>query len=107
MNPEEIQHWKEDVNHHLETLEMMVNDRKTLKNLIEAHLKLCFNWDNIEYNKDFSVITLKWKRNVNPIIKAENIKKLLFDWEISADYDDEAFKIVVVKVYPWGVYNSP
>lgn len=101
-----LEEWRIDVGHHLETLDMLINDRKILKNLIEEHLKSCFDWNDIEYNKDFSVITLKWERKVNPIIHHDKISELGLDWEIATDYDDGAFPIIVVKVYPFGVIGE-
>ena len=103
MNSEQLADWRIDVGHHLETLEMMINDRKILKNLMEEHLKSVFHYDDIEYNRDFSVITLKWEKHTNPIINHDAIRDFGMDWEISTGYDDRAFSIVVVKVYPFGV----
>lgn len=98
-----LSEWKEAVSIHMDALDTLINDRKILKNSIEEHLKLCFEWDDIEYNRDFSVITLKWQYNHNPVIKHDKICQLDMDWIIRADYDDEAFRIVVVEIYPFGI----
>ena len=102
-NLEELENWRDAVGIHMDALDTIINDRKILKNSIEAHLKSCFDWDDIEYNKDFTVITLKWEYGHNPVIRHENISELNMDWIIRADYDDEAFRIVVVEVYPFGI----
>lgn len=99
----ELETWKNAVSIHLDSLESIIEDRKILKNSIETHLKSCFDWDDIEYNKDFTVITLKWEYNHNPVIRHENISELNMDWIIRADYDDKAFRIVIVEVYPFGI----
>lgn len=106
MNPEELNGWRKSVNNHIEYLNALVEARKILKNQIEEHLKSIFQWNDIEYNRDFSVIKLKWDYGHNPVIKAENIDKLGMDWIISAEYDDKANRIVVVEVYPWGVQEG-
>lgn len=103
MTPDDLQQWKNNVNTHIDYLNCIVDARKSLKKTIEDHLRVCFNWDDIEYNRDFSVITLKWDKENNPIIRAENISELSMDWIIRADYDDSAFRIVVIEIYPWGL----
>ena len=102
----ELETWKKAVNEHIDMLNSLVDDRKSLKKSIEEHLKSCFEWDDIEYNRDFSVITLKWDKDTSPVIYHDKISELGMDWSIHADYDENAFKIIVVEVYPWGV-ESP
>ena len=103
MNTDELSSWRDGVNEHISMVDTLVNDRKILKNLIEEHLKQFFDWDSIEYNKDFSEITMKWDKDCHPIIKHEKINELMMDWCISVGYDDNAFRIVVIEVYPFGL----
>lgn len=106
MNSDELQSWKEAVGIHLEHLDALINDRKTLKNSLIEHLKSCFDWDDIEFNKNLSKVELTWEYGHNPIIKHENIGQLGMDWIIRADYDDSANRIVVIEVYPFGIKES-
>lgn len=103
MTPNELEQWRKAVDVHMESLQTIIDDRKTLKNSMEAHLKTVFDWDDIEYNKDFTVITLKWKRDTHPIVDKDRICQLNMHFLIRADYDDNAFKIVVIDVYPFGI----
>lgn len=95
--------WKLAVEDHIAHLDQLVVDRDILKNEIEKHLSQFFDWEEIEYNRDFSVIKLKWAYGESPVIKADKISDLNMDWIISADYDDKANRIVLIEVYPWGV----
>lgn len=99
---EEIRVWRNDVMTHTRTVETIVHDRVILKSCIEEHLKQFFNWDKIEYDRIFNKITLKWSKENNPIIRHDKIHELGMDWEIRTDYDDEAFGIVAIDVYPFG-----
>lgn len=98
--------WKKAVDEHIAILDQTIEDRNALKQCIEEHLSQFFDWDDIEYNRDFSVITLKWEKDVNPVIKSETISKIGMDWIIKTGRDDGAFSIVEIEVYPWGVEES-
>jgi hypothetical protein len=102
MDSDEFKQWQDAVLLHCQERDRIVNDRRELKSLFEAHLKQFFDFDSIEFDKDFNVITLKWKKDVSPIIK-DNIGELGMEWVISSGYDDMAFGIVVVEVYPFGM----
>ena len=97
MSPEELGKWKRCVDEHIKDLDAVVDDRKTLKNLIVEHLKSYFEWDEIEFNRDFSVIRLLWKRNI-PVIKHEKMREFDMDWIIIPNYES-----VLIKIYPWGL----
>lgn len=106
MEFEELSAWREGVQEHMIALDVLVNDRKILKKHLENHLHQVFDWDDIEYNKDFTVVSLKWDTNHQPVIKNENLEKLQMDMEIKASYDDCANRIVVIDVYPFGCEGS-
>ena len=98
--------WKKAVDEHISILDQTIEDRNTLKKSIEEHLSQFFEWEEIEYNRDFTVITLSWAYGVSPVIKADKISDLKMDWIINADYDDKANRIVTVEIHPWGVEDS-
>ena len=102
MNLEEFRQWQDAVCIHCKERDRIVDDRRELKSLLETHLKQFFSYDSIEFDKDFNKITLKWAKEVSPVIRS-NIKELGMEWIISTGYDDMAFNIVVVEVYPFGV----
>lgn len=102
MNTEEFKQWQDAVLMHCQERDRIVNDRIELKKVLEAHLQQFFKYDSIDFDKDFNKITLKWSKEVSPVIK-ENIKDLGMEWIISTGHDDMAFNIVVVEVYPFGV----
>ena len=102
MNPEEFKQWQDAVCIHCKERDRIVDDRRELKSLLETHLREFFNYDSIEFDKDFNKITLKWEKGVNPIIR-ENIGELGMQWILSTGHDDQAFNIVVVEVYPFGI----
>ena len=58
---------------------------------------------SIDFKTDLSEILIIYPREVNPIIKPEKIHKLGMDWIIEAGYDKDAYRIVVIKLYPFGV----
>ena len=101
-----LENWRKAVDEHISIVDQTIEDRNTLKQSIEEHLSQFFNWDDIEYNRDFSVITLKWEKDVNPVIKSETISKIGMDWIIKTGRDDGAFSIVEIEVYPWGVEET-
>lgn len=101
-----LENWRKAVGEHISILDQTIEDRNVLKQSIEEHLSQFFDWDDIEYNRDFSVITLKWEKDVNPVIKSETISKIGMDWIIKTGRDDRAFSIVEIEVYPWGVEES-
>ena len=98
--------WKKAVDEHIAILDQTIEDRNALKHSIEEHLSQFFEWEEIEYNRDFTVITLKWAYGDSPVIKADKISDLKMDWIINADYDDKANRIVLIEVYPWGVKET-
>ena len=101
-----LENWRKAVDEHISILDQTVEDRNTLKKSIEEHLSQFFDWDNIEYNRDFSIITLKWEKDVNPVIKSETISKIGMNWIIKTGRDDGAFAVVEIEVYPWGVEET-
>jgi len=103
MNKEQFQEWQKGVKEHISHLNNTVEERKILKEILENHLKQFFNFDEIEYDREFQKILLKWDRIANPVIRNDNIGNLGMDWIIRADYDDQAFRIVVIEIYPFGL----
>ena len=95
--------WKLAVEDHIAHLDQLIVDRTILKDEIEKHLAQFFEWDSIDHNRDFSIITLSWEKDVSPVIKSDKISELGMDWIIKTGRDDHAFSIIVVEVYPWGV----
>lgn len=102
MDSEEFRQWQDAVLLHCQERDRIVNDRRELKSLLEAHLQQFFKYDSIEFDKDFNKIELKWKSGVNPVIRT-GIDDLGMEWIIKASTDDKAFRIVVVELYPFGV----
>ena len=106
MNRDELELWREAVFVHSKQRDDLVNDRKEIKSRLEAHLKQFFSFDEIEYcDFDFNKIELKFKRDVSPVIP-KNIGELNMDWIISTGYDDKAFSIVVIEIYPFSIIEE-
>ena len=103
MNLQEFRNWQDDVRDHIESLTTLTNDRRMLKENLENHLREFFNFKEIEYDRDFTKIILKWDKNSTPVIFNDKISELHMDWVISSAYDDMANRIVVVEVYPFGI----
>ena len=103
MNLQEFRNWQDDVRDHIESLTTLTNDRRMLKENLENHLREFFNFREIEYDRDFTKIILKWDKNSTPVILNDKISELHMDWVISSAYDDMANRIVVVEVYPFGI----
>ena len=101
-----LENWRKAVDEHISIVDQTIRDRDVLKQSIEEHLSRFFRWDNIEYNRDFSIIKLKWAYGEAPIIKADTISDLGMDWVIEADYDDKANRIVLVEIHPWGIKEN-
>ena len=102
MNPQELEMWKKGVSEHLDLVDQVINERVSLKTLFKEHLKEFFDFNEIDFSRNFDVITLKWEKDANPIIKS-NISQLGMDWEITTGRDDSAFSVVEVIVYPFGI----
>lgn len=103
MDKERLEQWKDGVMEHCKYVQDMIKQRKLLKEHIEEHLSQFFDWESIEYSKDFDVITLTWAYGHNPIIYHDKIGELNMDWTIKAEYDDKAFRVVVIEVHPFGI----
>ena len=101
-----LENWRKAVDEHISIVDQTIRDRDVLKKSIEEHLGRFFDWDSIDYNRDFTVITLSWEKDVNPVIKSENISDLGMDWIIKTGRDSRAFAIVEIEVYPWGIKEN-
>ena len=106
MEESELSAWREGVMEHINTVDTIVNDRKILKTHIKNHLLQFFDFDEWRCNRDFSVITLVWDKDKNPVIRNDKIDELGMDWIIHVGYDAQAFKRVEVTVYPFGIVEE-
>lgn len=103
MNLEDFRIWQDGVMEHIHSLDILVNDRKLLKQMFEEHLSQFFDWDDIEYDREFNKITLLYKENEGAVIKSENMKDLHMDWIVSPDIDKYANRIIRIELYPFGL----
>lgn len=104
MDKESLRKWQDAVMLNCQALETVLNDRVTLKDLMEEHLKEFFEgYVLIEFDKDFNKITLKWEYQHDPIIKVDRIKDLGMDFIISHSYDSKYGEGVVLELYPFGL----
>ena len=99
MDDVNLETWKKGVSVHLGHVNSIIEDRKSLKDLLESHLKRFFDYDYIETDREFKVITLTWSHGRTLSIESNIIDMLGMDWKIKTD---EANRIVV-EVYPFGV----
>ena len=102
MDLNEIGNWKNAVEIHVDQVKAIVEDRKTLKNLMEGFLKAYFNFDEIEFNNDFSKISLLWDFPNEPTFTQEQIKDFPFEWKVNSNRSDD----VQIDIYPWGLKDS-
>lgn len=103
MNKEELRAWQDGVMEHCRMVNTVMDDRMALKKLIEEHLSQFFDWDDIEYGKDFNTITLAWKYGTDPIIKIKNLMNLEMDFIISHGFTKELGDGARVILYPFGL----
>lgn len=103
MNPEKYDNWINAVKEHMNMLDTLISDRNTLKIMFEEHLRKFFDYDDIEYNRDFTKITLKYNPEHNVFINPKKLDGLLMDFEVSANYNDKAERIINIQLYPFGV----
>lgn len=103
MNKEEFENWQIGVKEHLFNLNTLIEERVLLKKYLENHLQQFFDFEEIEYDKDFKKIKLMWSEKSSPIINHKNIGNLMMDWIIKSGYNDKADKVIIVEVYPFGV----
>ncbi|WP_458456483.1 hypothetical protein [Methanobrevibacter sp.] len=103
MNQDNFDTWINAIKEHINMLDNLINDRRMLKDMIETHLREFFDYDDIEYNRDFSKITLTFKPKHHVIINPENLVGLLMDFEVIPAYDDNAERIIQIHVYPLGM----
>lgn len=99
----DLEKWKRGVEEHIEVVDQTLKDRKLLKESFEEHLSKVFDWNEISYNRDFTVIKLYYEYGVSPIIRSDKVSELGMDWLIKSDYDCKANRVVVIEVYPWGI----
>lgn len=102
MNIEQLDQWNQAVDEHMSMLESLINDRIALKSMFNEHLRKFFDYDSIEYSKDFKVITLRWDYGRNVSIDNDTISNLGMGWVISTEFTDKLGYGVVVTVYPFG-----
>ena len=104
MNFEDLKTWKSGVEELLKELDRLVDTRNQFIELMKSHIDQCFQgYKTIEFKNDLSEITITYEQGHNPIIRPEHIHKLGMDWLIEAGFDDKAFRIVVIKLYPFGL----
>ena len=104
MNSKELDMWKNGVDEHLQLVKQVVDERIALKTHMEEHLRGFFDgFVEIDFSQNLDVISLKWAYETSPIIKNDIIGNLGMDWEITTDYNDDAFKVVVIRIYPFGI----
>lgn len=103
VNLEELEYWKEGVFDYSKNLKNVVEDRAKLKDLLEEHLSQFFSWDKIFFDREFNRIRLYYKKDVGAVIKSDKMSELGMDWIVQPDYDDKAFKIIRIDVYPFGL----
>ena len=103
MNAEQLSIWRKAVNENVSSVEKLVDDRIALKQLFEEHLRIFFDYDDIEYDKDFHRIALKWENGRSPIIDNEIISQLGMDWCVSHKFDEALGDGVVIELYPFGM----
>lgn len=104
MNSKELDLWRNGVDEHLELVKQVVDERVALKTHIESHLRDFFDgFSEIDFSQKLDVITLKWDYKVSPIIKTDVIADLGMDWIITNGYNDDAFNVIVIEVYPFGI----
>ena len=106
MNHDELDLWREAVFIHCKERDELVNDRREIKSRLEAHLKKFFSFDEIVYcDFNFNKIELKFDKDVSPVIP-QNIGELGMEWIISTGYDNKAFSIIVIEIYPFGINEN-
>lgn len=103
MNTEQLDQWGQAINEHMVMVDSLINDRITLKNMFSEHLRQFFDYDSIEYSKDFRSISLRWDYGRNVSIDNDTISNLGMDWLISTEFTDKLGYGVVVTVYPFGL----
>lgn len=102
MNQDELYSWIDDVEKHCQAMEIMVNDRVILKQAITNHLSKYFDFDDIKFSNDFSVITLKWSYSKGLVINPQNLEGLGMEFTVSHKFDDMYGDGIVVELYPFG-----
>lgn len=103
MNKEEIEMWKDGVMEHCHSISVIAKDRKTIKKMMVDHLSQFFEWDVIEFDKNFNTITMAWEYSTDPIIKLDKIKELGMDFIIGHRFFKELGDGVTITVYPFGL----
>lgn len=98
-----LDQWNQAVDEHMTMLNSLIDDRITLKNMFSAYLRQFFDYDSIDYSRDFRVITLRWEEDRNVSIDNDTISNLGMDWLISTEFTDKLGYGVVVIVYPFGL----
>ena len=99
MNEKVLDAWIKATGEHIEMISTIVKDRRLLKDMIEDHLSQFFDWDDIEYDRDFSEITLTFK---DELVIKKDTSKLLMPFRIYGTYD----KCIKVEVYPKGLIEG-
>ena len=99
MNQSEFLSWVDCVQSHMDLVDEMVEDRVSLKEKLENHLSQFFDFEEIEFNRDFSKVTL-WIDGM--FVDCEELSGLLMPWRIESTYDEG----IEVIIYPLGVPNE-
>lgn len=97
-----LDQWNQAVDEHLKMVDSLIEDRITLKNMFNEHLRKFFDYDSIEYSKDLRVISMRWDYGREVSIDNDFISELGMDWLISTEFTDKLGYGVVVTIYPFG-----
>lgn len=104
MNSKELEIWLDGVCEHTSQVKNLIDERREFKRIMEEHLRQFFDgFSEIDFSQKFDVIKLEWAYNHSPIIKNEKLAELGMDWEICSEMNCDAFHVVLIKVYPYGI----
>lgn len=103
MNSEKLAMWKECVMEHIESVSTVLNDKEIIRNMMIEHLSQFFDWDEIEFEQNFSSVTMIWKYQSDPIIRIDKIRDLGMDFIISHKFTHDLGDGVNITVYPFGL----
>lgn len=103
MNKEGLLQWQDAVLEYCKMRMTLIDDRKTIEELMRNHLKQFFDWDAIIFDIDFNSIKLVWGYGVEPIIKVKSIGDLGMDFIMGNEYSDKLGQCNTVTLYPFGL----
>lgn len=99
----DLEVWKDKVMENCKLRSVWVGGRSDIQSEMKSYLQNFFSFDDIEFDYDLNMITLKYQYNHDPVIRMDVIKDFCMDFIITTNSEKDLGQGVWIEVYPFGL----